>query len=334
MDMRFSEVSEADFRVFCQTAPGANYAQSVEMARLRQSLGYEVGYYGVLKGGELKLAGLVGWKGHAGDCYGGPVGDLGTLPAWTTGLKATARVRGVHTVYMNPIRTAERRDNAWQVLEKTAWPELRRSGWRLVTAITPYWVYVKPLDYVDEAALRSSLRQNARTGVNRATREGVTVRELRRDELPIFADLMGQTARRQGFVERGLGYYEQLFDAFRGDYRARFTVAEVDEKAVFAGCFIEGGLETVYLFGGNAEGEMARQGNYLAVWQEMRAALVAGGKEFNFYGFSGRPEDKLLTFKKNWNGEVRRYVGRFALAVDGMGRLKLWLQWLSGKIKR
>ncbi|MCL2094566.1 aminoacyltransferase [Candidatus Saccharibacteria bacterium] len=305
--MEFGEVSEADFRVFCSSAAGANYTQSVEMARLRKDLGWETGFYGVRdKSGELVLAGLVGWKGRAGDCYGGPVGDFAVLDVWTAGMKKVARAQQAQIIYMNPIRT-----------------ELFVRGWKKVKAVTPHFVYVKKLGFSDEAEMRKSLKQNARTGVNKAVREGVSVRDLGRSELGVFAGLMEETAGRQRFSERGLEYYEKLFDTFRGDYRARFVVAEVQGEAVFGGCFIEGGSEVVYLFGGNKTEALKYQGNYLAVWEEMRAALSAGYKEFNFYGFSGREDDPLLRFKKNWNGEVREYVGRYAVSIGLIGWLKL-----------
>lgn len=54
---------------------------------------------------------------------------------------------------------------------------------------------------------------------------GVTLRELSRDELPVFQTIIEDTAKRRHFLSKDLGYFEMAYDLFQD--RVKFILAEV-----------------------------------------------------------------------------------------------------------
>lgn len=58
----------------------------------------------------------------------------------------------------------------------------------------------------------------------------ISVRELNKDEVEVFKDLMNKTSSRRGFVDRSLSYYKQMYDALNPDNILRYMVAEIDTE--------------------------------------------------------------------------------------------------------
>ena len=67
---------------------------------------------------------------------------------------------------------------------------------------------------------RQILRKNERLGVR--------VREITRDELPIFKDIMQHTGERREFIDRPLSYYENMWDSLHDDGILKILIAEID----------------------------------------------------------------------------------------------------------
>lgn len=61
----------------------------------------------------------------------------------------------------------------------------------------------------------------------------ITVRELKRNEINKYKDVMAHTASRRGFIDRPLKYYEDMYDAMHESRMLRYFVAEINfEKAI------------------------------------------------------------------------------------------------------
>ena len=60
---------------------------------------------------------------------------------------------------------------------------------------------------------------------------GVTVRELKREELKIFKDITEKTSHRRDFTDQPLKYYEEMYDLFAPRKEALFLLAEVENGA-------------------------------------------------------------------------------------------------------
>lgn len=92
---------------------------------------------------------------------------------------------------------------------------------------SPCIVYVKDLTDITAKNLMKTYPASTRNKVNKTEKSGVKVRRLCREELFLFEDVMVHTAiNRQFFHDKGLAYYEQLYDSF-GE-QVYFMVAEID----------------------------------------------------------------------------------------------------------
>ena len=71
-----------------------------------------------------------------------------------------------------------------------------------------------------ESKTRQILRKNERLGVKS--------REITRDEIKIFKDIMQHTGERRDFIDRPLSYYENMWDTLHDSGILKILVAEVD----------------------------------------------------------------------------------------------------------
>lgn len=92
----------------------------------------------------------------------------------------------------------------------------------------PRWMFVLDLKDKDKEKLRSSFSQQTKRSIQKAEKSGVKVRELAKEELSIFVQVMEHTEERKGFGSPTLEYYENMFDA--GKEHVKFLVAELDFK--------------------------------------------------------------------------------------------------------
>ena len=94
--------------------------------------------------------------------------------------------------------------------------------------LQPRWMHVintkdKSLDDIMkdmESKTRQILRKNEKCGI--------TTREITRDELPLFKDIMQHTSDRREFVDRPLSYYEGMWDSLHDSGILKILLAEIN----------------------------------------------------------------------------------------------------------
>ena len=94
--------------------------------------------------------------------------------------------------------------------------------------LQPRWMHIietkgKSLDEVMqgmESKTRQILRKNEKSGI--------TTREISRDELGIFKDIMQHTSDRREFVDRPLSYYEAMWDNLHDSGILKIFISEID----------------------------------------------------------------------------------------------------------
>lgn len=73
-----------------------------------------------------------------------------------------------------------------------------------------------------------NLHQQTRWSINKTLKYNVMVRELQRDELSIFHDIIEKTSIRRNFSNRSLSFYENQMDAFHGQIKVYLAYLDVD----------------------------------------------------------------------------------------------------------
>ena len=71
-----------------------------------------------------------------------------------------------------------------------------------------------------ESKTRQILRKNERCGI--------TTREITKDELPIFKEIMQTTSDRREFIDRPLSYYEAMWDTLHDSGILKIIIAEIN----------------------------------------------------------------------------------------------------------
>jgi peptidoglycan pentaglycine glycine transferase (the first glycine) len=201
----------------------------------------------------------------------------------------------------------------------------------------------------DEDAVLARMKSKWRYNVRLAQRKGVTVRELRRDELPIFYNMMVETSVRDHFAVHSSDYFEAAYDLFTPKMGA-FLLAEYEGVPLGALVVLYCGSMAWYVWGASSNHERSRMPNHALQWAAMRWAKARGATRYDFWGIpdeigqvavglaqgngAGTPVDEIpidlevlpshdlwgvYRFKQGFGGEVVRHVGSWEMPLRPIG---------------
>lgn len=169
------------------------------------------------------------------------------------------------------------------------------------------------------AGFKSKWRYNCRL----AERRGVKVRDGGREDLSSWYRVLVETAERDGFLVRGLGYFETIWDELQPLGMLRLLLAE-HEGELIAGilCFRSGSRMT-YVYGASSNRKRELMPNHLLQWTAIRDAAADGVEIYDFRGVSpvrnGEPTEPhiagLNRFKEGFGAEYVEFVGTLDLPL-------------------
>lgn len=99
----------------------------------------------------------------------------------------------------------------------------------------PNWMFVLDLEGKSEAELLKSFDQQTRWSINKTLKLGIEVKDIKKEEVSSFKEIMEHTAKRRGFEDHDALYYQHLFDCFVDDGKMLALKAELDVKKYEAG---------------------------------------------------------------------------------------------------
>lgn len=188
------------------------------------------------------------------------------------------------------------------------------------------WIYSLDLRGKTAEEIYKKFRSGHKWSIRYANeRYGVSLRELKKNELGIFKCLTEEASKKHGFADPGLDYYQEMKETF--DEKVKFVVAEMKDpetgkKVVMAGgMFVAWGDEVVYLFSGSLDRYKKYGGPHLIQWEMIKFAISNGFLKYNFYGT--HPGDGVYEFKSGFRGKMEELVGTFVLPLSILGRIYL-----------
>ena len=234
------------FDEFALHHPQGNFQQTSAMGRLREGEGKVVQYLGVKENGELKAAGLLQII-HTGRSsfaliHDGPLcnfDDKELLGFFVAGLKEHAKAGGAAQLDITPeavyrLHTQEGEpqgpgdDAMVNNLKALGFEHI--GGFSIGYTSVPRWRWVKDLSgLADENALTATYAKYRRRNVRIARESGVRTRKLGRDELHLFHELCELSCKKQGFENRPLSFFEDMYDAFGDNIEYRVAEIHFDE---------------------------------------------------------------------------------------------------------
>jgi vancomycin resistance protein VanK len=206
---------------------------------------------------------------------------------------------------------------------------LRSGGWRPVTAEggfsagQPQYVFWVPLAGRSEDDVLKGMNQLWRRNIKKAAKEGVEVTVDKPDDLPAFHALYAETAERDGFTPRPLGYFQTMFTALQAEDpdRIRLYLAHHDGELVAATTWVRVGTHVWYSYGASSSEKRDVRGSNAVQWQMIRDAMAAGAAIYDLRGITDTldpadPHIGLIQFKVGTGGEAAEYVGEWDLPIN------------------
>jgi lipid II:glycine glycyltransferase (peptidoglycan interpeptide bridge formation enzyme) len=194
--------------------------------------------------------------------------------------------------------------------------DLKRRGWMFSSDQIQFrnTVLLDLSPSKDEILAR--MKQKTRYNVRLAGKKGVTVRSGTVDDLPMLYKMYAETSVRDGFVIRGEGYYQTVWQTFMAaeSPHCEPLIAEVDGEPVAAIFVFYFARCAYYLYGMSRRTHREKMPNYLLQWEAIRRAKAAGCSNYDLWGapdeFNGRDSMwGVFRFKQGLGGEVVRTLG-------------------------
>ena len=248
--MKLITLTEKEFKKFADKHNQITFHQTKEWADLKLTNGWKSSYVGLkdkdkIVAGALLLSKKIPIPIINKKMIYSPRGflidynDYNLLETFTKELKKYAKEQDAIFIKIDPYVEYVEHDNEGNVVQngydnKKAVENLVKLGYKhfgfnlMQDTLQPRWMHVietenKTLDDVMkdmESKTRQILRKNEKCGI--------TTREITREELPIFKDIMQHTSDRREFIDRPLSYYENMWDNLHDSGILRILIAEID----------------------------------------------------------------------------------------------------------
>ncbi len=248
--MELRKISEAEFSAFVNDQPVVSFLQSEHIAARRANDGWQSIVLGLFDGTSLLGATRVYSKALAFgfkkfEILQGPVIDFSRESAVVEFLKQLKDyVRSNHGVQLEvtPNLLRIHRDNDGKEISgsydsSSFEAEFQTAGY----AKLPYsvsdnradifrWVFAKDMTGIDSIeALEKTFSSSTKRSVKRAEKSGIVIREIPKEQVTIFHDIIEKTGERWDFTARSIDYYVALLDSF-GAENSRVFVAEISPE--------------------------------------------------------------------------------------------------------
>lgn len=247
--MKLIKLNKKDFKNFADKHPQITFHQTEEWANLKKVNNWQAHYIGLENDNDEIVAGAMILSKTLPiikkKMFYSPRGflidynDKKLLETFTNELKKYIKKEQGIFVKIDPFVEYQEHDNDGNIVKdgynnKSAVENLKNLGYKffgfnlMQDTLQPRWMHVietknRTLDDVMkdmESKTRQILRKNERCGI--------TTREITRDELPIFKDIMKHTSDRREFVDRPLSYYEAMWDNLHNSGILKILIAEID----------------------------------------------------------------------------------------------------------
>ena len=96
--------------------------------------------------------------------------------------------------------------------------------------LQPRWMHVIEINGRSEEEVQKDMESKTRQILRKNEKSCIKTREITKDELPIFKEIMEHTGDRRDFVDRPLSYYEAMWDNLYESGILKILLAEIDFK--------------------------------------------------------------------------------------------------------
>ncbi|MDO5003768.1 MAG: peptidoglycan bridge formation glycyltransferase FemA/FemB family protein [bacterium] len=242
--MKFTELTEEEYEKFWETHPLKTFLSAKEIGHLRKNNGWDLKYVGVKKDDSLMAATmLVSIKRKFGKKeFYSPRGylldfnDTKLVNYFTEELKKYIRKNNGYVLRIDPYVIYKQRDIDGNIVENGIdnsfiVNNLYELGFKKVPTKNMEqvgWMFSLNLDGKSEKEILNEMKPNTRNTIRKASKIGITIRELDYNELDKFQDIMIQTGERKNFSVRKLSYYQNMYKLLHDKNQIKYVITELD----------------------------------------------------------------------------------------------------------
>ena len=244
--MTLTTISKEEFTSFANTVSHRSFIQSVEMANLLEKRGNTVQFIAWKQNDQVQVAAILYSLSMTGGLHmeinSGPLYQEETLlEPFYAALKDYAKKNGAIELVIKPYdhyQTFDSDGNPISEEQSHFLDTLKNLGYQHDGFQTgypggePVWHYLKTIKEADSKSLLKSFNKNCSRNITTALNYDISIRNITREEIPQFKQIIEETGKRQGFEDKSLSYYYDLYDSFGPN--AEFVVAEINSTAALA----------------------------------------------------------------------------------------------------
>ena len=246
--MIFTQLEKSEFEQFLSNHPLQTFFQSTSMDLVEIKDGWNVIYVGVKENDKIIAAARIKYaKTHFNKkifyAQRGILVDYNNkilLSFFTKNIKKYIKKMGGYVFHINPPLMYKERDIDGNLVDNgidnsNIVDELKKLGYKHAGFIRHYdyskqnrWIFEMPLKDKTELDIMKNMNGNTRRAINKAEHLQVKVRELGKEELSIFKDIMNSTSDRREFKDETLEYYKKMYDVFKEKNEIKYMLAYVN----------------------------------------------------------------------------------------------------------
>ena len=244
--MTLTTISKEEFTSFANTVSHRSFIQSVEMAYLLEKRGNTIQFIAWKQNDQVQVAAILYSLSMTGGLHmeinSGPLYQEKTLlEPFYAALKGYAKKNGAIELVIKPYdhyQTFDSDGNPISEEQSHFLDTLKNLGYQHDGFQTgypggePVWHYLKTIKEADSKSLLKSFNKNCSRNITTALNYDISIRNITREEIPQFKQIIEETGKRQGFEDKSLSYYYDLYDSFGPN--AEFVVAEINSTAALA----------------------------------------------------------------------------------------------------
>lgn len=246
--MKLKKISEKEFKKFADKNLEITFYQTISWAHLKKKNGWVAHYLGLEKDNKIIAGSLILAKTLPiikKKMFYAPRGflldykDKEVLKEFTKQLKEYAKEEHAIFIKIDPYVEYKEHDNNGNIVEEgldnsICVENLKSLGYKhfgfnlMQDTLQPRWMHVIETEDKTLADVMKDMESKTRQILRKNERSGIHTREISKEELPLFKDIMQHTSDRREFVDRPLSYYESMWDSLHDDGILKILVAEID----------------------------------------------------------------------------------------------------------
>ena len=246
--MKLTEISKKEFKEFADKNPQITFHQTSEWAQLKKKNNWKAYYVALKEEKEIKAAALLLAKTIPGikkRLFYSPRGflidyhDIDLLKDFTEQIKKFVKQEKGIFIKIDPYVEYKEHDNNGNIVKdginnEDCVENLKKLGYRhfgfnlMQDTLQPRWIHIIETENKKLEDIMNDMESKTRQILRKNERSGIHTREITKEELPIFKDIMQHTSDRREFVDRPLSYYENMWDCLHDDGILKILVAEIN----------------------------------------------------------------------------------------------------------